>query len=70
MKRYSAMDGNDHHVGNDHHDQYRLLRYVPMVSIKEVACYLSLLEGSRIQDKLECEYYSSLCSDKYSLPYS
>lgn len=34
------------------------MRYYPMIEIKEVACYLSLLEGGDVQDKLECEYLS------------
>jgi hypothetical protein len=26
-----------------------------MVSIREIACYLSLLEGGEVEDKLECK---------------
>ena len=29
---------------------------VAMVSIREIACYLSLLEGGEVDDKLECTY--------------
>ena len=28
---------------------------VPMVSIREIACYLSMLEGGKVEDKLECK---------------
>ena len=28
---------------------------VAMVSIREIACYLSLLEGGEVEDKLECK---------------
>ena len=28
---------------------------VAMVSIREIACYLSMLEGGKVEDKLECK---------------
>ena len=31
------------------------LETVAMVSIREIACYLSLLEGGEVEDKLECK---------------
>lgn len=31
------------------------LETIAMVSIREIACYLSLLEGGEVDDKLECK---------------
>ena len=31
------------------------VKTVPMVSIREIACYLSMLEGGKVEDKLECK---------------
>ena len=36
---------------------------VPMVSIREIACYLSMLEGGKVEDKLECK----LCMEVKSI---
>lgn len=35
---------------------------VPMVSIREIACYLSMLEGGKVEDKLECKLRMELKS--------
>ena len=35
---------------------------VPMVSIREIACYLSMLEGGKVEDKLECKDSETLIS--------
>lgn len=33
------------------------VKTVPMVSIREIACYLSMLEGGKVEDKLECKHF-------------
>ena len=32
------------------------MTHLPMIEIKEIACYLSLLEGGDVKDKLECKF--------------
>lgn len=42
------------------------LKEVPMIEIKEIACYLSLLEGGDVKDKLECKFLSTFLAKEYS----
>ena len=44
---------NDVHHGETNNVVPNNLKLYPMIEIKEVACYLSLLEGGDVQDKLE-----------------
>ena len=44
---------NDVHHGDTNNVVPNNLKLYPMIEIKEVACYLSLLEGGDVQDKLE-----------------
>ena len=42
-------------------------KIVPMVSIREIACYLSMLEGGKVEDKLECKDTLALTCPQSSL---
>ena len=55
-KSISFDDSSHNNVNANNHTPK--LQFLPMIEIKEIACYLSLLEGGDVQDKLECKFLS------------